>query len=223
MWPEVQQNFRSFNETFEGSISYMYVDVKQLVTIGVGNLIDPIDLATTLPFKWKNKPEVAMPGALATADDITEEWNCIKNDPTLAEKGASACEPITNLELDDNAINSLIQQRLLANESYVKQVFGNWEGWPADAQMAVMSMAWAVGAAGVLDGFPKFCTACADENFSEAATECEISAEGNPGVVPRNQANKTLLLNAAVVIGGKEMGLKVDTLYYPEDLTEEED
>jgi len=217
----VQEHFRAFNEPIEGSISYMYADVKQLVTVGVGNLIDPVELATELPFRWKNKPGVATPGALANGDDITGEWHRIKNDPQLAKAGHTACAPITNLELDNDAINDLIQKRLSDNESFLKRhsQFNNFEDWPADAQLAVLSMAWAMGAAGVL-GFPKFCAACAATDFRNAAAECQMSEAGNPGVAPRNRANRTLLLNAATVVEGESAGLQREILYYPKALTQ---
>ena len=47
----VRTSFRAFNAKYEGTVNFMYVDVKNLVTIGVGNLIDPISLAVNLPFK----------------------------------------------------------------------------------------------------------------------------------------------------------------------------
>ena len=64
-------------------------------------------------------------------------------------------------ELGDDAINDLIQKRLSDNESFLKRhsPFADFEDWPADAQLAVLSMAWAMGAGGVL-GFSKFCAAC---------------------------------------------------------------
>src|SRR5437016_4468956 len=121
MHPSVQSQFRAFNEPFEGSIPYMYLDVKGLVTVGVGNLIDPVDLATALPFRFKNKPGVAAPGEPASQEQITAEWQKLKKNTTLAKKGHLACEPITDLELDDDAVNALIAKRLGGNETFLKR------------------------------------------------------------------------------------------------------
>lgn len=41
MYPSVTSFFRVFNEPLEGVVAYMYLDIKGLVTVGVGNLIDP--------------------------------------------------------------------------------------------------------------------------------------------------------------------------------------
>jgi hypothetical protein len=51
-------------------------------------------------------------------------------------------------------------------------------------------------------GFPHFATACGNQDFAEAAANCAISENGNPGVAPRNRANRTLFRNAAVVVAG---------------------
>ena len=52
----------------------MYLDVKGLVTVGVGNLMDPVSVAQTLPFRFKNKPGISAPGSPATPDQIAQEW-----------------------------------------------------------------------------------------------------------------------------------------------------
>src|SRR4051812_26385866 len=115
MYPRVKDFFREFNEPFEGAIAYMYQDIKGLVTVGVGILIDPISEALILPFSWKNKKGVKSPGARATRQEIADEWNTIKNDATLAKKGHTACEPITSLELTNDEIEALIETRLNQN------------------------------------------------------------------------------------------------------------
>ena len=219
MYPSVQSQFRAFNEPFEGSIPYMYLDVKGLVTVGVGNLVDPVELATALPFRFKNKPGIAAPGKLSTRDQIAAEWQKLKNDTSLAKKGHLACAPVTDLELDDNAINSLIAQRLAGNEGFLKRqpAFKDFDKWPADAQLALLSMAWAMGPGGFA-GFPHFSAACQRMDFKTAAAESKLSEAGNPGVIPRNRANVLLLSNAASVIAPGS-GLDLATLYYPKQLS----
>ena len=219
MYPSVQSQFHSFNEPFEGSIPYMYLDILGLVTVGVGNLIDPVELATALPFRFKNKPGIAgVAGAPASQDQITAEWQKLKTNQSLAKAGHKACEPITDLELSDDAIESLIAQRLGQNEAFLKKrpAFSAFDAWPADAQMALLSMAWAMGP-GAFQGFPNFSAACQRGDFKTAAAECRMSEAGNPGVVPRNRANALLFSNAAAVMAPGS-GLQAATLYYPRDL-----
>jgi hypothetical protein len=221
MFPAVQSAFPTFSRTFEGRVAYMYVDVKQLVTVGVGNLIDPVAVAQALPFQFKNKPGISAPGSPATPDQITAEWQTIKNDLSLATRGFRACEPLTQLELSDDAIDALIIDRLTKNESFLKrqQWFQNFETWPADAQLGLLSMSWAMGPGGP-GAFPQFRAACRNLDFQTAAAQCKMNEAGNPGLVPRNQANVTLFSNAAVVLADKsQVSLQPATLYYPRVLT----
>lgn len=217
MFPSVQSGFRAFSEKFEGSVPYMYLDIKGLVTVAVGNLVDPVEAAQALPFRFKNKPGIANAGAAATPDQIAAEWHKLKNNPTLAQRGFKACEPLTMLELSDDSINAIILSRLTANENFMKrqQWFQNFDSWPADAQLGLLSMAWAMGPAGP-GAFPNFRAACQSSNFNAAAAECKMNEAGNPGLIPRNRANVQLFSNAAVVAGDTTGALPHSVLFYPQ-------
>ena len=220
MRSRVQAQFRTFNEPFEGAIPYMYLDVLGLVTVGVGNLIDPVTVATTLPFRFKHKPGIANPGALATKEQIVAEWQELKANTSLARKGHLACASITNLELDEAGIDAVIAKRLAQNENYLKcePHFKDFDTWPADGQLALLSMAWAMGPAGVVN-FHHLCASCATMDFKTAARQCKMNEQGNPGLIPRNKANCTLLSNAAAVLAGeKTRGYQRSVLYYPKVL-----
>lgn len=204
----VQGAFRKFNEQFEGVVPYMYLDVRGLVTVGVGNLIDPIEEAVQVPFRWKSDRR------LATREEISGEWRSIKRQPLLASAGHRSAARVTQLEVADEDIGELIRERLLANvEALLKRpTFNAWNDMPADAQMAVLSMAWAVGVNG-LSKFPKLLMAIARKDYIEAAVESEISTVGNPGIKPRNAANFLLFTNAAKVI---ELKRDREILFYPD-------
>jgi hypothetical protein len=60
----------------------MYLDIKGLVSIGIGNLIDPINLAMDLPFVHKDDINVA-----ASTDEIETEWQTVKGRQDLAPRG----------------------------------------------------------------------------------------------------------------------------------------
>jgi hypothetical protein len=213
--PSVNAAFRAFNEPFEGVVPWMYLDIKGLVTVGVGNLIDPVELAVPLPFRFR-----AQPAVLATPAQIAAEWSRIKNNPALAKAGYRACQALTELGLDEAGIDSLVAARLASNEASLKKYgpFEEFDAWPADAQLGLLSMAWALGPGGP-PAFPRFAAACRVQDFAGAATDCAISERGNPGVAPRNAANRTLFGNAAVVrSGGAAAGYDPSRLYYPKIL-----
>lgn len=211
VYDSVKSQFTAFNKTFEGSISYMYLDIKGLVTIGVGNLIDPVSEAVILPFCFK-----ANPAQFAAQSDIQAEWTLLKSKPELAKQGYTACAPLTKLQLNDDAINALIDKRLLQNETILKKsnAFKNFDQWPADAQLGLLSMAWAMGP-DFSPSWPKFSAACAKMDFTAAANDCQMNEAGNPGLVPRNKANQQLFINAAKVLAGEASGqYQRETLYY---------
>ena len=115
----VATRFIAFTKPLEGLVEYMYVDVKGLVTIGIGNLIDPIGAALALPFVKKEG------GAAATRAEITAEWNLIKdadNSKHLKTKGHLACAPLTKLKLTEATISDLCSKRLKADETELKKV-----------------------------------------------------------------------------------------------------
>ena len=143
MRDSVKKSFNSFTTKFEGRVPWMYLDIKGLVTVAVGNLIDPVDAALGLPFVHKTS-KVA-----ATRDEIRAEWTMLKGKQDLAKKGHKACEAITDLRMTDQGMDDLVLAKLTSNESVLKKAFSDWDAWPADAQLGVLSMAWALG-----PGFP---------------------------------------------------------------------
>ncbi|WP_156971058.1 hypothetical protein [Beijerinckia mobilis] len=221
MYPSVAAKWRSFNEPLEGLVHFMYQDVTGLITIGMGNLIDPIGYAVILPFKKRTKPGVANPGTFASRAEIEAEWRLIKSKPELAQKRWQACDRLCTLELDDSSIDSLIRRKLSEHEALLKrqQSFSKFDSWPADAQMGLLSMAWAMGP-GFTKGWPKFSRACAALDFDDAASNCRMSEIGNSGVIPRNNANQKLFKNAAAVLAGAADGFYSPALlYYPAIIT----
>ena len=197
MQPTVRDVFLDFSTQFEGRVSYLYVDVLDKVTVGVGNLVDPLPLALALPFVFKSDP-----AATASVDDITADWNAVKSDPTLARRGYRACAPLTKLMLTDEAIDDLVLSKAEQNESTLRQTgeFADYDDWPADAQLGLLSMAWALGPA-FASGWPAFRAACGAHDWDAAAAACRINETGNPGVVPRNAANRGLFRTAAYLAG----------------------
>jgi GH24 family phage-related lysozyme (muramidase) len=206
----VRNNFIAFSAPFEGRLHYMYLDVKGLVTTGVGNLIDSVAAAQALP--W----QVGDGGPTATADQVKTEWEFVKSKQELKNTPAErAFKPITTLRLSDPSVDALILAKLDANEASLKRTaeFATFDSWPADAQLALQSMAWGMGSGFAAEGrWPNFRAAVAAGNWTAAAANCDISTTGNPGVVPRNAANRQLFANAQRVV---DEGLDADVLLYP--------
>lgn len=234
MHASVRNYFIKFNDEFEDTIEYMYLDIKGLVTIGVGNLIDVEKASDTknlkrvleelvkLPFVYKQGPRVTNASQKASPADIEAEWKLVKGKQELAKQGHKAASKITKLELDNNTITTLALKKADAMEKELKTdpAFKNFDQWPADAQLGLLSMAWALGASKIRLQWPNFKAVCLKEDFDGVAKRCHINDIGNPGVTPRNAANRHLFKNAAAVLAneGKNLAENINqrmTLYYP--------
>jgi hypothetical protein len=220
MYTSVRSAWLAFNKPFEGRLHFMYLDMHKdirgnldpLVTTGVGNLIDPVSAALPLPWFHRGNP-----AARATPDEIRAEWEMIKSHTEMAPRGGGAFDAVATLELSDDAVDDLCMQKLSDNEAFLTAhvaEFAALDTWPADAQMALLSMAWAMGAGFAVGHWPNFRAACAALDFDKAADECRISEVGNAGVRPRNDANQRLFRNAAVVRRNPDF-YTPSTLYYP--------
>lgn len=210
MRQSVRDAFYDFNTPLEGVVPWMYLDIMGYVTVGVGNLLPNEAAAAALPF-YQNNDETDL------ADDATKRqaFNDVKARQDLRQRGHRAYESLTNLRLSDQSTRQLVDDKLMSNWAYVYRSFPQLDDWPADAQLGLMSMAWALGPA-FPPQWPKFATACRAQDFELAAAECTMREAGNPGVVPRNAANRTLFTNASRVLSlGASYGYDPNVLYYP--------
>lgn len=203
--------FVDFTAKFEGVVPWMYCDVKGLVSIGIGNLIDPIQMATALPF-------VRPDGSPADRSEIAAEWLRIKNYPNAAALGHRAVEHVAQLRLTAGGVHDLVAGKLGQVDAQLAIYYPGYPLWPADAQLATISISWACGAAFGAKEFPKLAAFLAMRDFSGAVRECHMDETGNPGLRPRNAADAILYRNAAIVMAG---GLDPDELHYPTELSEE--
>jgi GH24 family phage-related lysozyme (muramidase) len=197
----------------EGNVAYMYLDTKGLVTIGIGNLIDPVSLARPLPLQFKaNNKANAPAGRLATHAEIEKEWAFIKNHPKrqqFIDKGHLLCAAETDLELSEVNRLQLFEAKSASNERQLRGYFTEYDVWPADAQLALMAMAWGLGA-GFPSKWPKFRAACTKKDFDAAAAESKVSS----WTARRNDPSKRMFTNAARVLANPDF-YSVTTLYHP--------
>ncbi len=184
----VRSSFVEFSSALEGVVTWMYQDIKGLVTVAIGNLIDPVEYATALPFVWKVSQGEASKG------DIASEWQRVKKDGSLARLGYRAAEHITSLRLTPAGISLVVSRKLESNDRALRARFEEIDSWPACAQLATHSMAWACGPA---FQFPRLEAALRAQDWATAAIECKMRETGNPGLAPRNVANKILYMNAS--------------------------
>lgn len=202
-----------FARDLEGRVNCMYLDAAEplgLVTTGLGNLIDPIDLALHLP--WINQDA----GRPATQSEVIANWNAVKAMQPNKLKGLPL-RSSSDLILDDAALDELVLQRLQNNHAIMLRRWPSLESWPLDAELFVHSWAWAVGANAA---YPRMTRCLRARNFAGAAEEATINPQVGT-IKVRNQRNQVLLANAQIVETDCSAGgctQHYDQLYWPSDL-----
>lgn len=216
-----------FSEPLEGRVATLYADKLGLVSIGVGNLLDaadkdgkplPIDVAWRMVKGQVIALRFELPAGIpASAAKIEQAWRAVRNDPMAKDRGWQYAKgiPANNIHLSREAIDELVMAKLAANDAAMQRRFVDWEERPADAQLAIHSMMWAMGSE-FWPKFPKFSRAFSTHDYAKACErvdtdennvpiyQCGIAYPIGPDgkkiygtIRERNERNRQLLLNAA--------------------------
>lgn len=219
----VRGGWLAFTAPLEGeAVPHMYVDVIGLVTCAYGNLIDasqsgssaPWAPALVLPWRWPD-------GGLASVAQVEADWRKLKaNEAALRHRSLAVQATFTTVRLDRAACEALALETLETMAAHLERAhFPAFASFPADAQMACLSLAWAAGADWPRK-FPRCKASILARKWDEAAVEGQLStvaADGhtpNPGVIPRNRAQRLCFANA---FGVEFAGLDPAPLHWPND------
>jgi hypothetical protein len=185
MTPENVAKFIKLTNRFEGKVPHFYLDIKGLVTIGFGCLIEPESACYALSM-------VHPDGTIATTKDVVMDWRRIKLAPRLAIRGWRYAGRVAKLRMTEENIQQLLRDRLGGVEQSLALQFPLYGTFPDDLKLACCLIAWAVGS-NLKKAFPKFSTALLLDDMKLALAECQLNETYNPGVVPRNLAIKKLI------------------------------
>jgi GH24 family phage-related lysozyme (muramidase) len=176
-------------EQFEGSIPWMYRDTAGHVTVGVGLMLPDASAAAHLPF--------AVDGRRATADEIAAEFARVDalpmGRPALFYRAPDGGQG--KPELPQTEIDSLLQSVLSGFEGELKSALPAYDGFPDSVKMALLDMAYNLGPAGLLHGYPRLIKAVETGNWAQAAANC---GRVGPGAA-RNNWTRQMFLQDAVV------------------------
>lgn len=171
-----------FQTRYEGRLAFMYLDQLGLVTTGIGNKVDPVQDALLLP--WRSN------GALASPGQITAEWNHVKSLQSMRQQGGGAFERETVLRLLDPDIDALFSRTIAAEWNVILAAYPVADAWPASAQLATLSMTWAMGAGRIVPGaafeYPRWRAAALAQDWAECSRQCTMQGVG---IQARNAEN----------------------------------
>jgi hypothetical protein len=222
LWPSMTDHFTPFTQEFEGAgTNYLYTDSKGWVTTGIGNKVDDNgDPSPALILPWRH----GITGPLASQDEIRAAWNAVKS--AYPEIQSTAAKSLTDLRLDAQGMAAIVHTHLNGDHNLLQGYYPGMAAWPADAQMALHSIAWAWGPAFAqakwgVDGvnfmaalnqlMPDFNAAAALMKSASTSEEAR-----NTGIIPRDEANVQLWSNAADVLAKNADRSK---FYFPNDVT----
>ncbi len=189
MKPEVSSSWQAWNDPFEGTVYTFYNDVKGYTTIGVGNLCNTVGEAVALDMVRTSD------GASASPSEIAADWHRVHDEPSFAKLGWIAAAKGATCRLTKEGVAKLVMAKLSQMDGYLAKRFPEWESWPWQVQMAVLSMSWACGPA---FHFPHLEMDLRTADWAQAAIDCHMDETGNPGLKPRNAANVELFKSAAI-------------------------
>ncbi len=204
--PAVRAAFRGYSEKLEGRTRNPYADVRGLVTVSVGCLIDPLHIALTLDWRVGERK--------ATPAEIERDWRAVK---ALGENNRTAASQasLTQIRLTDDAVDALLWGRLEANGAWLaKNLLPEFPDYPADAQLGILSTAWAIGCdfRHTKPPRPELVSAIKARDWLAAKTHAALREAGNAGVVDRNRHQRRCFDNAATV---ERHGLDPSVLHWP--------
>lgn len=213
MRPHVVQMFPRYSVDLEGICDHMYVDRKRLVTAGVGNLCEPIQLA--LRFPWM------MGERRATVEEVTADWHAINSrEEQLWNTVAAKQAQYTRVRLTEDAIDAMVLRQLTANINYAREnFFPLWDTFSSDAHLALASTMWALGA-GIDKRRPGLVRAANNGDWVAAKHHAHLEESNNPGVIERNRRQDICFDNAATVA---TRGLDPELLFWPNRAPKEDD
>ncbi len=187
----IRDQWLAFTEPLEGGVACLYNDVRGLTTIAYGNLCNSPGEAAALPL-------VHPDGTYASTAEKIAAWHSVHDDPAAAHYGWRYAAKLTPLRLTRDGMAGLALRKLDQNDAALHNRLPDWETYPACAQMALHSLAWACGPGA---HFPRLFSAAQARDWDVCSIEIhmnEWTPEGirNAGLVPRNVANKILMRNA---------------------------
>jgi len=226
-WPAkfTFEQFWNFTEPLEGGIAancmFMVQDLQVATGMGITFMNKAnrnVGVAMAAGLEWVFKPEHAKANQKCSRTDIELDYDTVLSMEELGRKGPGGHLPewkkITNCRITLDEMKRAVKKRIIGNINHIRTQkgasLGNFDSFPADAQLCIASLTWARGNDFDLF-FPKFAEACRAADWFEAAEQCTFSNKEN--TLQKRSAQQQLMMRNA---GFAKVGLgDPDTLHFP--------
>ena len=145
----------SFTGPFEGSIPHLYLDTQGFVTVGIGFLLPTLEAAKKI--------------GMEPPDKIEADWNAVTAAPKA--RVASFYKQFTSCTLPQDVLKVEFNRRIQEFANYLYPTY-DLANYPEDAVVAILDMAYNLGAGALLKKWPKFKAACQARDWQTASTQC---------------------------------------------------
>jgi hypothetical protein len=189
----------------------MYLDTRGLVTTGIGNLIDPQRLARV--YQWRRNSD----DQPATPAQVGAEWDQIKGRQQHRSRGGFYFRQFTTLHLPETELERVFRDKAQQFDKQLLRIFPDWDSYPADAQLAMLCHAWALGTGRLRSGWPRYTAACRRRDWATARQQF-VWQRMSPR---RRQGMEQMFANAANLEEANGQGFRYDLtrVYYPTIIT----
>ncbi len=219
MYPSAKDQILDHLSIFEGVVPYMYLDVRGLVTVGVGNLLDPLST-----YGKKVRFYRLSDRGFATEAEVKAEFAFVKskvvpggNTPQSGWARYTAFESVTKLRVYPEDIQAAVLTSVASQEKWIVSQLGrDYDTLPADVQVVLIQM----GYAGSLKArMPQLAPFLKKRDYLGARRFAYLSnpQNGLRGYEDYNAAFRMMMMNAWIV----EQCANLDMAYLsPDDITQ---
>jgi hypothetical protein len=237
-WPAkfTFDEFWSFTEPLEGgypAVDCMFLvqDLQVATAMGItftNKANRNAGLAMAKALEWVYKPGHGQAGQFCSSADIERDYDAVLDKEDIGRKGPGHLpewKAATNCRITLEGLKRAVRRKIIGNINYIKtqrpdephrgkenRYFGDFDTFPADAQLCIASLTWANGAA---FHYPSFQAACRAAKWFDAAKECTFKNKENT-LQKREDQQKLMMHNAGCAALGVA---NPDVLHFPTKLT----
>lgn len=153
----------------EDFIPYMYKDLEEFVTVGIGHLLRKASDTKKIPFVERGTNKSVHDNHKINA------FNKVRNSPISGQAGASAFRPLTNIVISEADAIKIAEDDLRGFIGLLRHRtnFPEFDSYPETAKLGLLDMAYTLGVEGTKTGYPDFTTAVRHRDWNMAAKESD--------------------------------------------------